>query len=147
MTFTQFHLCLHGSLRMQKNKCTWVYSWNAKQHRFQAFSSFKNCKERCITVLIKTHSFQRQHACSESVLCFTCLHQANLTAKIRILGADTIQVLPNFVTKLWPTLGRWGSNKKMWSNLWNLCFPLVPPTELQFSEYGSNLKYPFLLSC
>lgn len=37
------------------------------------------------------------YAQSLRVLCFTCLHKTNLPAKIRILGVDTIQVLPNFV--------------------------------------------------
>lgn len=96
--------------RTSAHECT------AEMHnKSQVFSSFRNRKEWCIKAIIKTYLSRAACMLRVYVLCFTCLHQASLSAKIQILGVDTIQVLPNFVTKLWPTLGKWGSKKKMWS--------------------------------
>lgn len=67
------------------------------------------------------------------VLCFTCLHQANLTAKIQILGVDTIQMLPNFVTKLWLTLGE--AARK-------ICGMETPFCGVTFEIWFSHLSHP-----
>lgn len=136
MTFTHFHLCLHGNLHMQKDKCKWECT--AEIHNnidFEPFPPSETAKDGVLKLELK-HAALKGSMYTQSlyVLCFTCLHKTNLTAKIGILGVDTIQVLPNFVIKLWPTLGKWVRKKKMWSRrtfLWsyvcNLCFSLVPP--------------------